>query len=30
VGELNRRYLEIVRGMVETTSAAIDRARKAG
>jgi competence ComEA-like helix-hairpin-helix protein len=29
-GELNRRYLEIVRGVVETTSAAVDRARKAG
>jgi hypothetical protein len=28
--ELNRRYLEIVRGMMETTSAAVDRARKAG
>ena len=29
-GELNRRYLEIVQGVVETTSAAVDRARKAG
>jgi hypothetical protein len=28
--ELNRRYFEIVRGMMETTSAAVDRARKAG
>jgi competence ComEA-like helix-hairpin-helix protein len=30
LGELNRRYLEIARGMVETTSASADRARKAG
>src|SRR3954447_26535314 len=29
-GELNRRYFEIVQGVVETTSAAVDRARKAG
>src|SRR3954447_8077371 len=29
-GELNRRYLEIVQGVVETTSATVDRARKAG
>ena len=28
-GELNRRYLEIVQGMVETTSVAVDRARRA-
>jgi competence ComEA-like helix-hairpin-helix protein len=28
--ELNRRYLEIVHGVMETTSAAVDRARKAG
>jgi competence ComEA-like helix-hairpin-helix protein len=30
LNELNRRYLEIVRGMTETTSAAVERARKAG
>jgi hypothetical protein len=29
-GELNRRYLEIVQGMMETGSAAVDRARRAG
>jgi hypothetical protein len=29
-GELNRRYLEIVQGVMETGSAAVDRARKAG
>ena len=28
--ELNRRYLEIVHGMMETGSAAVDRARRAG
>jgi competence protein ComEA len=30
LGELNRRYLALVQGMMETSSAAVDRARKAG
>jgi hypothetical protein len=30
LGELNRRYLEIVQGMMETNSTAIERAKKAG
>ena len=30
LGELNRRYLEIVQAMMETSSTAIERARKAG